>query len=258
MNRGVDRMNIFRDDADRQQFLSAIGRASHDANVDVAAYCLLGNHFHLVLHCPDAGLSSAMWRIGSDYARYFNRRHGRDGPLFKSRFTSVSIKSDPQLVATLRYVHRNPLDLGFEPAAWPWSSYQCALGLSRGPSWLRMGTAIAIAGGNASHRADVEASWPSDVCDAEPEPAELKRRWTAASVEDWLGRVDAALDALAVPHCSRPDLRLLLALDARGFAPADLADPLGVSSAGAVRTRASRARRRVRLSPALVAAVSKL
>ena len=88
MNRGVDRMDIFKGETDRRSFIRLFPDAAREAGVEIAAYCLMGNHFHMLLHCPSGGLSSMMWKLGAEYARWFNRRHHRDGPLFRPRFAS--------------------------------------------------------------------------------------------------------------------------------------------------------------------------
>ena len=157
MNRGVDRADIFTDDADRRWFVRLLGEACVAAGVRVVAYCLVRNHFHLVLRCPNGGLSEAMWRLTAEYARVFNHRHERTDSLFGGRFKSKLVESDEYLVHLLRYVHRNPLDIGQRPDAWPWSSYPIYLGQGRAPEWMSVGDALVATGGSAAHRAHVEA-----------------------------------------------------------------------------------------------------
>ena len=104
MNRGSRRWNIFLDDDDRQLFLRLLGQTSERFDVSVIAYALMGNHYHLVLICHGPALSEVMHWLGSRYVVLFNRRHGFDGTLFRSRFSSVEITSDDQLLTTVRYV----------------------------------------------------------------------------------------------------------------------------------------------------------
>ena len=102
VNRGVARMATFHDDADRVEFgrLLAVG---HDRfGVEVHAYCLMTNHFHLVLHCPDGGLSEYMQLLTSVHARHVNDRAGRDGPLYRGRFASRHIRDGRYLRNAVR------------------------------------------------------------------------------------------------------------------------------------------------------------
>ena len=78
--------------------------------VATLAYCLMGNHVHLVLHAPDGALPEAMHHLTSVYSRHVNDRLARDGPLVRGRFHSIPVESDLQLLTVTRYVHRNPLD----------------------------------------------------------------------------------------------------------------------------------------------------
>lgn len=166
MNRGSRRWNIFLDDDDRLLFLQLLANMPEDHGVRVLAFCLMGNHYHLVLYCPEPSLSDAVHGLASRYAQLFNARHGFDGPLFRSRFTSVEIESDSQLLTTVRYVHRNPLELNanVDLAAYPWSSYAAYLGWTRTPKWLSTHTVLRQFGNDVGALQDfVEAPQPADV-----------------------------------------------------------------------------------------------
>ncbi len=123
MNRGVARTVIFDDDRDRTGFLDELSTASV-GHFAIHAYCLMGNHYHLLVQSIDGTLSTAMQRFASQYTHRFNRRHGRDGPLFRGRFLSVGINSTAHLVQALRYIHLNPImhHPQRQPESWPWSS----------------------------------------------------------------------------------------------------------------------------------------
>ena len=130
MNRGADRQDIFLRDDDYRVFKWLIGRAS--ARLDQAhSYCLMTNHFHLLIHCPRAGLSESLHLVESQYPRWFNDRYERDGPLFRGRFQSVLVATDEQMIQLSRYIHRNPL--AFVPASalaqYRWSSLGPFLGI---------------------------------------------------------------------------------------------------------------------------------
>lgn len=138
MNRGIDHGIVFFEDTDRIEFGQRLADVFDLFGVRIHAYCLMETHFHLLCHCPDAGLSAAMQRLGSLYTRHVNDRLGRDGPLFRGRFHSRLIADDAHLVATVRYIHRNALDLPgvSRTRDYRWSSHRAYLGLRRGLRWL--------------------------------------------------------------------------------------------------------------------------
>ena len=163
-NRGSDRQDIFSADHDRLAFESLLGDIDERFAVELHAYVLMSNHFHLLLHDPMGELSCAMQYLSAKYATTYNRRTSRDGPLLTGRFHSTPVVDDAQLCVTARYIHRNPL--AFVPksalAAYRWSSLPVVLGRATVPPWLHVGVVR-----NASERADdhlrfVVTDLPSD------------------------------------------------------------------------------------------------
>lgn len=135
MARGNDRRRIFEDDEDRSCLLGLMDVvATHRAWVGYA-YCLMENHLHFVVTTPRADVGDGMRDLLSRYARRFNRRHGRSGHLFSERYRLVLVQDDAQLLATIRYVARNPTRAGItaSPEDWPWGSYP-ALASGRAPA----------------------------------------------------------------------------------------------------------------------------
>lgn len=123
--RGVGRLQILEDDEDNAYLLGLLERVQLAAPRALLAYCLMGNHFHLLVRMEMTRLSEAMRRLQVSYARYFNEKHGRSGTLFQGRFGSEPIDSDDQLLAALRYIHLNPQKAGIAPFdAYRWSSYR--------------------------------------------------------------------------------------------------------------------------------------
>ena len=121
----------FTNAADRWDFIGTLARVVELCDWRCKSYCLMGTHYHLVVQTPRPNLSSGMQLLNGRYAQNFNRRHGRRGHLFDSRFYSILIKTDTHLLAALRYVARNPVTAGLcqAPADWRWSSYRAVVGL---------------------------------------------------------------------------------------------------------------------------------
>ncbi len=145
MSRGDHREAIFHDDADRRAFLNTLGEACAKTGWQVHAYCLMGNHFHLVAETPQPNLVAGMkWLLGT-YTGRFNRRHQLFGHLFSGRYKSLVIdeRGGDYLRTACDYVHLNPVRAGLVApdaplATYAWSSYPLYLAPGRRPVWLRV------------------------------------------------------------------------------------------------------------------------
>lgn len=131
ISRGNNRGAIVRDDWDREQFLRLGAAAALKHRWIVVAYCLMSNHYHLVVRLPHGGLSEGIQELNSGFARLMNRKHGRLGHLFQQRFHSEPITDDSHLREVARYVPLNPVRAGIcaDPSGYPWSSYRATVGL---------------------------------------------------------------------------------------------------------------------------------
>ncbi len=109
MNRGRRRQKIFMSRGDYESFIKVLQETSDGWGLEVSAYCLMSNHYHLLVHSPDGNLSRCMRHINGVYTQRFNRGHKKDGPLFRGRYKAVLVDSDSHLLEVLRYIHRNPL-----------------------------------------------------------------------------------------------------------------------------------------------------
>ena len=98
LSRGNERKDIFHDDRDRLTFLDAIGEMADNYDVDIFAYVLMGNHYHILLRTNQANLSKSMQWLALTYARRFNNRHFRSGHLFQGRFKSIIVQNDAYLM----------------------------------------------------------------------------------------------------------------------------------------------------------------
>jgi putative transposase len=147
-SRGSNRGAIFRFDSDRIDFLECLDRVIRRHELACFAYCLMPNHFHLVVETPDDRLSAAMKALNGRYALRFNRRHACDAHLFKNRFGAVAQKTESQFLWTLRYIVWNPVeaDLCADPGEWPWSSYRASIGEVKPPAFLALAKLLSYFG----------------------------------------------------------------------------------------------------------------
>ena len=123
--RGNRRQAIYLDRIDLGRFRAVAASVCKRHEWIVYAYCLMPNHYHLVLRTPQPDLSAGMQRLNSAYAQWFNRRHDTSGHVFQGRFWSTLVESDAHLLELCRYVALNPVRAGLcdHPAAWRWSSF---------------------------------------------------------------------------------------------------------------------------------------
>ena len=150
-NRGARRDLIFFDDTDRHAWLRSVADVCLHRGAEIHAWCLMGNHFHLLLRSP-GNVRDVMRDAGSQYVKAFNRRHGLDGPLHTSRYKNEIIESDKQFVTTSRYIHRNPLEIHSGPLRrYQWSSYPFFLAPSAAPRWLHTARTLELVARNGMH-----------------------------------------------------------------------------------------------------------
>jgi REP element-mobilizing transposase RayT len=245
MNRGADRQDIFSDRIDHDRYHTIVADAVDRGMIDVHAHVEMTNHFHLLVRSPRGELSDAMHRIQSEYARWYNERHGRTGPLFTGRFTSVPIESDGQLLTVARYIHRNPSAIvGSERLAeYPWSSYPVYLGRVETPEWLTTDVLFSSAGSSpAAIRRFVETDLPSDVLTP-------RARSRSVSFQELLVASSAALGVSASDlvttrsgATSARQIVAMLAVELRVASTKELARELGLAGAGSLRVLARRGR----------------
>ncbi len=138
MNRGAGRKRVFKTDEQRAFFLSVLAETFKRFNAEWHAYCLMDNHYHLLVRTPDANLQRIMRHVNGLYTQYFNRQEKRSGPLFRGRYNSIVVEADAYWLELSRYIHRNPVDEGAvkDLAAYQWSSYRSYVGLDATPPWL--------------------------------------------------------------------------------------------------------------------------
>ena len=138
MNRGNGRQSIYLNDSDYEVFLETLKETSDLFGIRIIAYCLMPNHYHLLLQTPKANLSRAMRHLNGVYTQRFNKINKRDGHLFRGRYKAILVQEDEYLTHLLRYIHLNPLpaSLAQNPKAYPWSSHRAYLKARDEKPWL--------------------------------------------------------------------------------------------------------------------------
>ena len=136
--RGNAQATIYRDNDDRQLFLDVLGREIHQQGWFCYAYCLMDNHYHLLIETPEPNLSNGMRRLNQVYTQTFNRRHGQVGHVLQGRYKSIVVDKDSYFLELSRYIVLNPVRAKMVKTAkdWPWSSYRATAGMKALPAWL--------------------------------------------------------------------------------------------------------------------------
>jgi len=136
---------IFDDDANPRLFLTVLGGVVETFNWRCLAYCLMSDHYHLVIETPDGNLGKGMRQLGGVYTQALNRRHGRSGHVFQGRYAAIVVDADAHLLELARYVVLNPVRAGLVGAAkeWRWSSYLATTRKAKTPPWLAADTLLA-------------------------------------------------------------------------------------------------------------------
>jgi putative transposase len=136
--RGNAGKEIYLEDGDREHFLEILGSSVERFHWICHAYCLLGNHYHLLLETPEPNLSRGMQYLNGVYTQWFNRHHARYGHLFQGRFKSIVVEKESYLLELARYIVLNPVRAGLVRSArdWRWSSYRATSGQAGTPEFL--------------------------------------------------------------------------------------------------------------------------
>jgi putative transposase len=174
-SRGNERRSVYRSQTDRELFLELLGSVVGRCGWVCHGYCLMGNHYHLVVETPRANLPAGMRQLNGCYAQGCNRRWGRVGHLFQGRYKAILVEKEPYLLELVRYVLLNPVRVGWRdlPEQWQWSSYRALVGLTPRPAWLSNDWLL---GQLAADLPGARARWQTFVADgiAGPQPLPIR------------------------------------------------------------------------------------
>lgn len=149
-SRGNDRRNIYSDDRDRENFLKVLEIVVKRYNWLCHAYCLMDNHYHLLIETPDANLSIGMRQLNGVYTQLYNRKHRRAGHIFQGRYKAILVDKGNYLLELCRYVVLNPVRARAVelPQHWKWSSYTATVGLKKSQDYLSVDWILGVFGAN--------------------------------------------------------------------------------------------------------------
>ncbi len=135
MSRGVRQLAIFQDDQDRQMFLRFLLQTQEIFPFTLHAYCLMSNHFHLLIQTIEASLASVMRHVKRQFSAWLNLKYERKGHSFQGRFHSIPVETDTYFTTVSRYIHLNPVRAGIvkQPEEYAWSNYGRLIRLERDP-----------------------------------------------------------------------------------------------------------------------------
>ena len=208
--RGNERRDIFlgNQDDDRIALLQTLGQVCERFQWLIHAYCLMTNHYHLLVETPDANLSKGMRQLNGVYTQYVNRTHGRVGHLFQGRYKAILVDKESYLLELARYVVLNPVraHIVARPEDWPWSSYRAMVGNCEPPSFLAVDGLLRFFGKN---RSIAVADYRRFVAEGMTAPSpwlDLKNQVYLGSeqfVERMQARIDPARPLREVPQRQR-------------------------------------------------------
>jgi REP element-mobilizing transposase RayT len=222
---------LYRDDTDREYWLYRLGESTAMHQVRVHLFCVMANHFHLVVETPRGNLGQFMHSLLTGYTVFFNRRHRTHGHVTQGRYGARLVYGDAYLLKLSRYVHLNPVKVQSCRALplaerltmlreYPWSSLGAYTGRVRPPQWLTLAPMLALVGGKTGERPDRYASYvEAGVAEDDEEfQTELMRSARGIGDADFLSEVDQRY-AEAVRKARRPEDASMRRIDAHAIAP---------------------------------------
>ena len=167
-SRGNEQKDVFKSQKDRERFLSYVESAVVRYGAVVHTWCLMSNHYHLLLETPSGNLSQIMRHINGAYTTYFNVKRKRAGHLFQGRYQAILVEADAYAVELSRYMHLNPVRAGMvaKPEHYQWSSYRSYIGQCTTPAWLKTDFILGYFGRKASDANNSYRRFVEDLLDS--------------------------------------------------------------------------------------------
>ncbi len=207
-SRGDRQDDIFVSDDDRISFLEILGQVVETYNCLIHAYCLMDNHYHLLIETPDANLAKGMRQLNGVYTQTSNRNNNRVGHVFQGRYKAILVQRDAYLLELARYIFLNPMRTRMVRKAkdWPWSSYLDIAGLREAPRWLHTDWLLATFGRRLSSARLKYQQFVAEGKNQSP-PWEFLRNQiflgSDAFVSELLEKIDGDRDLSEVPESQR-------------------------------------------------------
>lgn len=204
MNRGANKQVIFKTDSHRNLFYTLLSEVSDRFKIEIHAFCLMSNHYHLLVKTPYANLGKAMRHLDGLYTQRFNRITNRDGALFRGRYKAILIESDQYLLQVSRYIHLNPVEakLSDNPVDYKWSSYRAYINKTLSIAWLK--TTFILNQMNGSNKLSVYESFVTDGIDSETKMFYSKKHTstvygTKKFIDRYLNKLDTSYSYDVLP-----------------------------------------------------------
>lgn len=206
--RGDRQEDIYLDDEDRRDFLDILGSVHQRFNWLIHAYCLMDNHYHLLVETPDGNLSQGMRQLNGVYTQNSNRRHRRVGHVFQGRYKAILVQKESYLLELARYIVLNPVRARMvrKTEEWPWSSYRDTADLRESPAWLMTDWILSAFGKRKSRAMEKYREFVREG-KQQPSPWEYLRNQVFLGderyVEDIRQKIDTDRDLSEIPKSQR-------------------------------------------------------
>jgi putative transposase len=168
-SRGNEQKDVFKSQRDREKFLEYLASATERYGAAIHAYCLMNNHYHLLLETPGGNLSQIMRHINGAYTNYFNVKRKRSGHLFQGRYKAILVEANSYGTELSRYIHLNPVRAGMvaRPEEYRWSSLRSYIGQCHPPEWLKMDFVLGQFGKNSKAAGENYHCFVNDLLDGD-------------------------------------------------------------------------------------------